>query len=199
MKIRDSKNPSSTSGKRKEKESKTDKALKGIENFIRLLPTGTIFFFRSQNPLFTHNGDCHTVNKVFTGILIVVCSFSCFFSAFIDSFVGSDGLVHYGIATIDGFWPSPASDWSVDLKKYKIILGDFVVALCTLIMFAVVSLLDPNTLQCYYPSFESTQHLWVMLLPPVVAFLVTAVFIYFGTKRHGFGYPSSPTTTQDSC
>ncbi|KAJ4957340.1 hypothetical protein NE237_014123 [Protea cynaroides] len=187
----ESKNQSSTSGK-----NLTNKAVQKMGYLIKLLPTGTVFFFRFLNPLFTHNGQCHTVNKVFTGILIVNCAFSCFITTFIDSYVGSDGLVHYGIATIAGLWPSPASEL-VDLKKFKIRIGDFVVAFCSQIVFAVVSLLDADTIQCYYPSLETNQNLFVMLLPPVVGILASAVFFYFGRKRNGIGYPASPTTSQD--
>ncbi|XP_043722374.1 protein DMP2-like [Telopea speciosissima] len=167
-----------------------DKALKGMSNLLRLLPTGTVFMFQVLNPLFTSNGHCHTVNKVFTGLLLVFCAFSCCFSCFTDSYVGSDGVVHYGIATLTGLWPSPASD-SVNLSSYKIRFGDFVHAFWTLIVFAVVSLLDPNTMNCYYPSFVIGEKVLVMILPPVVGFLASLVFFCFPRKRHGIGNPAT--------
>ncbi|XP_043721908.1 protein DMP2-like [Telopea speciosissima] len=183
------KNSSSTSGTTKE--GMTDKALKGMGSLLKLLPTGTVFLFRFLNPVFTDNGRCpHTINKYLTGILLVFCGFSCFFSTFTDSYTGSDGLVHYGIATINGFWPSPASE-KVNLSSYKLRFRDFVHAFWTLIVFAVVSLLDTNTVNCYYPSFESAQKVLVMLLPPLVGFFASAVFFIFRNKRHGIGYPAS--------
>ncbi|KAJ6430973.1 hypothetical protein OIU84_018476 [Salix udensis] len=127
----------------KESSSLPQKTFSGVGNLIKLLPTGTVFLFQFLNPVVTNNGRCHAVNKYLSGILIGLCGFSCCFSCFTDSYKGSDGLTHYGIATMKGLWPSSGS--SVDLSSYKLRVGDFAHAFFSLIVFSVVSLLDSNT------------------------------------------------------
>ncbi|KAJ6771057.1 PROTEIN DMP3 [Salix koriyanagi] len=84
----------------KESSSLPQKTFSGVGNLIKLLPTGTVFLFQFLNPVVTNNGSCHAVNKYLSGILIGLCGFSCCFSCFTDSYKGSDGLTHYGIATM---------------------------------------------------------------------------------------------------
>ncbi|KAF6176557.1 hypothetical protein GIB67_034419 [Kingdonia uniflora] len=165
-----------------------DKAFTGVANLVKLLPTATVFLFQFLNPVLTHNGHCNTVNKYLTGVLLGVCSLSCFFSSFTDSYKGSDGVTHYGVATKNGLWPSPASD---DVSSYRVRVGDFVHAFFSLLVFVVVVMLDPNTVSCYYPSFELTQKVLLMVLPPVVGAISSVVFVAFPNKRHGIGnFPS---------
>ncbi|OVA04411.1 Protein of unknown function DUF679 [Macleaya cordata] len=171
-----------------------DMAFKGVGNLIKLLPTGTVFLFQFLNPVLTNNGHCHTINKYLTGALLGICGFSCCFSSFTDSYTGSDGVIHYGVATKNGLWPSSNSD---NLSNYKLQVGDFVHAILTLLVFAVVVLLDPNTVECYYPSFESSQKMLLMVLPPVVGVISSSIFMLFPNKRHGIGYPQSHTTSQE--
>ncbi|RVW55684.1 Protein DMP2 [Vitis vinifera] len=171
----------------------TDRTFTGVGNLIKLLPTGTVFLFQFLNPVLTNNGHCHTINKYLTGILLGVCGFSCCFSSFTDSYFGSDGMTHYGVATKNGLWPSSASE-SVNLSAYKLRVGDFVHAFLSLTVFAVVALLDSNTVDCFYPSFESTEKLLLMVLPPVIGAISSTVFMVFPNKRHGIGYPASQTS-----
>ncbi|KAM1387791.1 hypothetical protein ACFX2I_015994 [Malus domestica] len=175
-----------------------DKTLTGAGNLIKLLPTGTVFLFQFLNPVLTNNGKCTAVNKYLSAILIGVCGFSCCFSSFTDSYEGSDGQTHYGVATCKGLWPSTSSN-SVDLSAYKLRFGDFVHAFFSLIVFAVVSLLDANTVRCYYPGFESTEKVLLQVLHPVIGAIAGTVFVMFPNKRHGIGYPSSSSdSSQDS-
>ncbi|KAM7257010.1 hypothetical protein ACFE04_012751 [Oxalis oulophora] len=167
-----------------------DRTLTGLGNLIKLLPTGTVFIFQFLNPVLTNNGHCLTFNKYFSAILIALCGFSCAFASFTDSYLGSDGMIHYGVATVKGMYPSPASD-NVDLANYKLRTGDFVHAFFSVIVFAVVALLDPNTVGCFYPAFESAQKVLCMLLPPVIGAVAGVVFMMFPNKRHGIGYPSN--------
>ncbi|KAL4296445.1 hypothetical protein GQ457_12G004740 [Hibiscus cannabinus] len=171
----------------------SDKTFTGLGNLIKLLPTGTVFVFQFLNPVLTNYGHCSPVNKVLTSILIALCGFSCAFSSFTDSYKDSDGMVHYGIATVNGLWPSSGS---VDLSKYKLRIGDFVHAFFSVVVFAVLSLLDSNTVQCFYPSFESTEKVLLMALPPVIGAISGSVFMMFPNTRHGIGYPS--TSPSDS-
>lgn len=79
----------------------------------------------------------------------------------------------------------------MDLSKYKLRVGDFVHAFFSVIVFSVVSLLDPNTVECFYPGFESEQKVLMMVLPPVIGAISSTVFMVFPNNRHGIGYPSS--------
>ncbi|KAF8392508.1 hypothetical protein HHK36_022851 [Tetracentron sinense] len=169
--------------------------LTGVGNLIKLLPTGTVFLFQFLNPVLTNNGQCETINKYLTSILLGVCGFSCIFSSFTDSYTGSNGVTHYGVATLKGLWT--LSDLgSVDLSGYKLRIADFVHAFLAVIVFMVVVLLDANTVNCFYPSFESTQTTLLKVLPPIVGVLSSSVFVSFPCKRHGIGYPT--TTSQSS-
>ncbi|XP_022761194.1 protein DMP2-like [Durio zibethinus] len=162
-----------------------------LGNLIRFLPTGTVFVFQFLNPVFTDYGNCKSLNKYLSSILIALCGFSCCFGCFTDSYKGSDGKTHYGIATFKGLWPSVESD-SVNLSRYKIRFSDFIHAFFSLIVFAVLVLVEPNTVQCFYPSLATSSKalLYLILLPPIT-FIVSLAFMFFPNKRHGIGYPSS--------
>ncbi|KAI3459324.1 hypothetical protein Pfo_015987 [Paulownia fortunei] len=176
----------------------TQSTLTGIGNLIKLLPTGTVFLFQFLNPVLTNNGQCHTINKYLSSILIAVCGFSCCFASFTDSYIDSQGNTHYGIATSKGLWPSSSSSSTQDLSSYKLRFGDFVHAFFSLIVFAVVALLDPNSVECFYPSFESAQKILLMAMPPVIGAVSGSVFVLFPNNRHGIGYPSSQNSTPSS-
>ncbi|XP_008223063.1 PREDICTED: uncharacterized protein LOC103322890 [Prunus mume] len=175
-----------------------DRTLTGAGNLIKVLPTGTVFLFQFLNPVLTNNGHCAVLNKSLSAILIAISGFSCFFASFTDSYSGSDGKTHYGVATTKGLWPSTNSN-SVDLSAYKLRFGDFVHAFFSLIVFAVVSLLDTNSVRCFYPGFESSEKVLLQALPPVIGAVASAVFVVFLNSRHGIGYPSSSSdSSQDS-
>ncbi|KAE8660106.1 hypothetical protein F3Y22_tig00116958pilonHSYRG00081 [Hibiscus syriacus] len=169
------------------------KTFSGFGNFVKLLPTATVFIFQFLNPVLTNNGQCSPVNKVFTSILISLCGFSCAFSCFTDSYKGTDGLVQYGIATVKGLWLFSGSG-SVNLSTYKLRIGDFIHAFFSIIVFAALSLLDINTVRCFYPSFESTDKALLVSLPPVIGVISGTVFMAFPNSRHGIGYPPSESS-----
>ncbi|KAK4283577.1 hypothetical protein QN277_000514 [Acacia crassicarpa] len=172
--------------------SMSGKAFNGLGRLIKLLPTGTVFAFQFLNPILTDNGRCETrLNKDLTVALLVTCAFSCVFSTFTDSYTGSDGRRHCGIVTTKGIWPAPASD-GVYMNAYRLRSGDFVHALFALLVFAVLALLDNNTVHCFYPKFETEQKLLLQVLPPVIGAISGGVFVMFPNDRHGIGYPASP-------
>ncbi|KAK1380161.1 DUF679 domain membrane protein 2 [Heracleum sosnowskyi] len=167
-----------------------EKTLIGVGNLIKLLPSGTVFIYQILNPVVTNNGQCqNVVNKYLSGILIGLSALSCCFSSFTDSYTDSNGDTQYGIVTMNGLWPK--GDGNEDLSKYKLRIGDFVHAFFALNVFLVLSLLDPNTVKCLYPSFESTQKVLLMVLPPVLGSIAGTVFVVFPNNRHGIGYPTS--------
>ncbi|RWR76618.1 putative transmembrane protein [Cinnamomum micranthum f. kanehirae] len=188
----DSERPSSSPlmGTRRQTQTVGDNIFQGLANLIKLLPTGTLFIFQFLSPLVTNYGKCHTSNKYLTGILLFFCNFNCLFSCFTDSYKGTDGRNHYGVVTKDGLWSlSGSSDKSINLSQYKLRLGDFAHAFLSLMVFAVVALLTPNIVGCYYSSFESTQKTLLVVLPPVVGAISSTVFAVFPHMRHGIGYP----------
>ncbi|KAL1197463.1 Protein DMP2 [Cardamine amara subsp. amara] len=164
-----------------------DRTYSGVGDLIKLLPTGTVFLFQFLNPVLTNNGHCLLINKYLTGALIVVCAFSCCFTCFTDSYRTRDGNVHYGVVTVKGLWPDSSS---VDLSSYRLKVGDFVHAFFSLIVFSVISLLDANTVNCFYPGFGSTGKIFLMVLPPVIGVISGVVFTVFPSRRHGIGNPS---------
>lgn len=171
-----------------------DAAFSSLGNLIKLLPTGTVFAFQFLNPILTNNGHCHT--KYPSGLLMGACAFSCAFSSFTDSYTGSDCAAHYGIATGNGLWPSPASEL-VDLSKYKLRVADFVHAMLSTMVFMAVTFLDPNTAECFYPKYAKDMKVMLKLLPPAIGALSSAIFMVFPSKRHGIGYPFSSDGSDD--
>ena len=179
---------------------KTGMALSAVGSLIKLLPTGTVFMFQFLSPILTNSGQCTTTTgKVLTAILLVLCGFFCFFSTFTDSYTDTtNNQRRYGIVTPRGLWPPPEKPESVDLSGYKLKFEDFVHAALTLVMFAVLGLLDANTVHCFYPGFESTRKSLLQVLPSVIGVVAGGVFMVFPNTRHGIGYP--PTTTDnDTC
>lgn len=164
-----------------------DVAISGVGNLIKLLPTGTVFMFHFLNPFLTDNGDCESSNKFLSETLIGLCGLSCFVSTFTDSYMDLEGSVHYGIATPTGLWPS--GDGSADLSKYKLRIGDFIHAIFSLMVFLVVSLLDPNTMECFYPKFAKDAEDMRKVLPAMAGAVSGIMFTMFPNKRHGIGYP----------
>ncbi|GAB4851197.1 hypothetical protein Ancab_030491 [Ancistrocladus abbreviatus] len=176
-----------------------DKALKGVGSLIRLLPTGTVFVFQFLSPVLTNNGHRgQTINKALTSVLLAVCGFSCAFSTFTDSYTDSNGKTHYGITTRTGLWPAPSDSSKVDSSKYKLRFGDFVHAFFSVMVFAVLAVLDENTVGCLFPALESSEKTLLMVLPPAVGAVSGVVFAVFPSTRHGIGYPSSSTSADSS-
>ncbi|KAA0049422.1 hypothetical protein E5676_scaffold209G00230 [Cucumis melo var. makuwa] len=76
------------------------------------------------------------------------------------------------------------------MSNYKLQLGDFVHATLSIAVFAVLVVLDSDTVRCFFPSLVAEDKLLVQVLPPVVG----AVFVMFPNTRHGFGYHSTATS-----
>ncbi|BAT77207.1 hypothetical protein LR48_Vigan01g313100 [Vigna angularis] len=163
----------------------TSRTLLSVGSLIKLLPTGTFFVFQFLNPALTNNGKCNGNKKSLCAILLGLCGISCFFSSFTDSYTGNDGNRHYGLVTPYGIFPSPASD-NIDLSRYKLKFGDMVHAFLSVIVFAVLGLLDTNTVNCFYPG---SSHRFLQLLPIAIGLVAGELFMIFPNDRHGYGYP----------
>ncbi|TKY54089.1 hypothetical protein E2542_SST18495 [Spatholobus suberectus] len=179
--------------------SATNTTLSAVGSLIKLLPTGTVFLFQFLNPVVTNSGQCNATNKSLSAILLVACGLSCAFSSFTDSYTGTDKQRHYGIVTPKGLWPStvpPAN--SHDLSGYRLKFGDFVHAAFSLLVFAVLGLLDANTVHCFYPGFESTQKRLLQVLPTAIGVVAGGLFMIFPNDRHGIGYPLTSDSNDNS-
>jgi Protein of unknown function (DUF679) len=69
-------------------------------------------------------------------------------------------------------------------------------AFLSLTVFAVVAVLDTNTVTCFDPAVLVQQKMMVEVLPPVIGSLASSVFMVFPSNRHGIGYPPT-TATED--
>ncbi|XP_062209268.1 protein DMP2-like [Phragmites australis] len=173
-----------------------DRALRGVADLIKLLPSGTVFLFQFLTPLVTNNGHCTVFNKVLSGALVALCGAFCAFSSFTDSYVGSDGRVYYGVVTRRGIrtFASDPDAASRDLSAYRLRAADFVHAGLSLLVFATIALLDTDTVSCLYPALEVSERTMMAVLPPVVGGVAGYVFMMFPNNRHGIGYQPARAT-----
>ncbi|GAB4851195.1 hypothetical protein Ancab_030489 [Ancistrocladus abbreviatus] len=179
------------------------KALSGLDKLQKLLPTGTIFVFMSLVPILSNNGQCELVNKILTAILIAACGFSCALASFTDSYTDKNGKTHYGIVTTKGLWTFDDSDLDTggdkEASQYKLQFADFVHAGFSLLVFAVVTILNSNTVDCFYPSLEAYENTLLAVLPAVISAVASLVFMLFPLTRHGIGSnPNSSTSGQST-
>ncbi|KAE8688500.1 putative disease resistance protein NBS-LRR family protein [Hibiscus syriacus] len=180
------------------------KALPFSANLANLLPTGTVFAFQAIIPSFSNSGRCELAHKYMTLGLIIVCSVSCFLSSFTDSFVGNDGKLYYGIATINGLWVfNDDVDDGLDLEndekeaekifnKYKLTAIDFLHACCSLTLFLVIACSSFEVQRCFFPKPGPNGNALMTNLPLGVGILASGLFVLFPTKRRGIGYGDNP-------
>lgn len=71
-------------------------------------------------------------------------------------------------------------------------------AFISLLVFAVIAMLDSNTADCFYPLFEKNDGTLLMVVPTVVGGLASSVFVVFPNDRHGIGYPATVQVEEDS-
>ncbi|KAG8063252.1 hypothetical protein GUJ93_ZPchr0003g16510 [Zizania palustris] len=173
-----------------------DRALRGVADLIKLLPSGTVFLFQFLSPLVTNNGHCAVFNKVLSGVLVALCGGFCAFSSFTDSYVGSDGRVYYGVVTRRGLrtFATDPDAAGRDLSGYRLRAGDFVHAALALLVFAAIALLDADTVACLYPALEVSERTMMAVLPPVVGGVASYAFMVFPNNRHGVGYQPTRAT-----
>ncbi|KAL5571829.1 hypothetical protein UlMin_021426 [Ulmus minor] len=169
-------------------------------NLNKLLPTGITFLFQLINPLLTnYDNTCTVLNKTLETLLIVLCSFVCCFVSFTDSYTGSDGKTHYAIVTPKGLWPSSSlNSYSLDLSKFKLCFRDFVHAFISVMVFANFALLDPKMVRCFYPHFESTHNILLLVLTTILRLLLVVVSFIYPNNRHGIDCPQLEDSTVTS-
>ncbi|GAB4851191.1 hypothetical protein Ancab_030485 [Ancistrocladus abbreviatus] len=154
-------------------------------------------------PILSNNGQCELVNKILTAILIAACGFSCALASFTDSYTDKNGKTHYGIVTTKRLWTFDDSDLDIggdkEASQYKLRFADFVHAGFSLLVFSVVTILNSNTVDCFYPSLEAYENTLVAVLPAVISAVASLVFMLFPLTRHGIGSnPNSSTSGQST-
>ncbi|GAB4851192.1 hypothetical protein Ancab_030486 [Ancistrocladus abbreviatus] len=181
----------------------TQQALNDLDKVLNLLPNGATFVFTTLLPLFSNNGQCELVSKILTAILIVVCGFSCALASFTDSYTDKNGNTHYGIVTIKGLWTFDNSNsdngGDNEAAQYKLQPADFVHAVLSLLVFAVVTLLNSDIVHCFCPSLEAYMNSLMKALPVVVSTVASLVFKFFPVTRRGIGSnPNSSNSGQST-
>ncbi|CAN6462324.1 unnamed protein product [Victoria cruziana] len=175
-----------------------NQTFKSTAHLANLLPTGTLLAFQLLSPVFTNQGRCTAASRFMTASFLSLCGVSCFLLSFTDSFKCSDGTVRHGIATPRGFLVLDGDGDAGGLEpektaEFRIRWIDFVHAFTSLLVFAAVALLDQNVVGCFYPlpSVETREVL--SSLPIGIGVLSSMLFVAFPTKRHGIGFPLTPS------
>ncbi|KAK7263695.1 hypothetical protein RJT34_31289 [Clitoria ternatea] len=170
------------------------KAFKGTENLAKLLPTGTMLIFQTLSPVFTQQGQCHTItSKTMTIVLLTFCSLSCFLLSFTDSFRDEKGKVRHGVASLNGLWVMDASvKVPIDeAPKYMLRFIDFFHAFLSILVFLAVALLDRSVVSCFVPKPSKETKEVLLALPIGIGLVCSVLFVLFPSQRHGIGFPIS--------
>ncbi|KAG9444100.1 hypothetical protein H6P81_015440 [Aristolochia fimbriata] len=168
--------------------------LASTANLANLLPTGTLLAFQVVTPIVSNNGNCDSVTRLLTQLLLLGLAASCFLACFTDSFRSPDGQLYYGFVTRNGMWlfdyPAGTAATSLpDLSKYKLRAIDWVHAVLSVLVFAVVALRDRNVLNCLYPTPGKETQEVLSIVPVAIGLFCSLLFVVFPTRRHGIGYP----------
>jgi hypothetical protein len=169
-----------------------------------VLPTGTFLAFQALAPLATNNGDCGVTEKVLTGIALAVLSALCVVSCFTDSFREQNRVLHPGLVTSRGLWNPTFQDPNFQAahpnhnvqdeyllgvnNEYRRGTWDFVNAGVSVAALAALTLLTPPVTTCFYPHIAVSV---VKTVPLLVALLVSAIYAFQPTVRHGIGLAST--------
>lgn len=177
-----------------------DKTLASVANLAKLLPTGTALAFQSLSPSFTNRGACLPSNRYLTAALLYLCLLSCVFFSFTDSFVGSDGKLYYGVATVKGFlvFNYTGDDDEGDaerrrqvfknLRRLRIRWVDYVHAVFSAVVFLTVAFSTVAVQSCFFPDASENVNQMLTNLPLGAGFFSAMVFLVFPTTRKGIDY-----------
>ncbi|KZV40907.1 hypothetical protein F511_05152 [Dorcoceras hygrometricum] len=161
--------------------------LSGSARLNVLLPTATILGFTIFAPLLTNDGKCTTLDRWLMGFLLALSASSCVFFSFTDSFRTATGRLYYGVATFRGIRtfggehirPCVPSD-------FRLRWGDMFHATLASVAFLVFALFHGDVLSCYHLALPRK---FVNVVPLVVGFMVSVLFVLFPSRRRGIGYP----------
>lgn len=185
-----------------------DKTLASVANLAKLLPTGTALAFQSLSPSFTNRGACLPSNRYLTAALLYLCLVSCVFFSFTDSFVGTDGKLYYGVATVKGFLvfnytgdtgENDEADAErrrqvfKNLRRLRIRWVDYVHAVFSAVVLLTVAFSTAAVQSCFFPDAGENVNQMLTNLPLGAGFFSTMVFLVFPTTRKGIDYTGTFT------
>ncbi|GAB4851193.1 hypothetical protein Ancab_030487 [Ancistrocladus abbreviatus] len=124
-------------------------------------------------------------------------------ASFTKSYTDKNGKTHYGIVTTKGLWTFDDSSWDTsgdnEAAQYKLQFADFVHAGFSLLVFAVVTLLNSAIVDCFCPSHEAYMNSLMKALPAVVSAVACLVFKSFPVTQRGMGSnPNSSNSGQST-
>ncbi|KAH7663728.1 Protein DMP protein [Dioscorea alata] len=161
--------------------------LSGTARLNILLPTATILSFTIFTPILTNDGHCTNFNHWLMAVFIAVSSISCIFLTFTDSFQTSSGKLYYGLATFTGIWTfNSRRKKPPEPSLYKLRWGDVFHALLSLVAFLTFAGSHFDVVLCYYPALPRKV---TNIVPLVVGFVISVLFVVFPSRRRGIGYP----------
>ncbi|KDP34672.1 hypothetical protein JCGZ_11020 [Jatropha curcas] len=161
--------------------------LSGTARLNVLLPTATILAFTIFAPLLTNDGKCTSFNRWLMGIFCAILATSCVFLTFTDSFRTSTGRLFYGVATFGGIWTFNGGGKKPNVPSdYRLRLSDIFHASLSLITFLAFAGSHTDVVGCFYPAMPRKV---INIVPLVIGFVISVLFVLFPSKRKGIGYP----------
>ncbi|KAK6132422.1 hypothetical protein DH2020_033861 [Rehmannia glutinosa] len=158
--------------------------LSGTARLNVLLPTATILAFTIFAPLLTNDGKCTTLDRWLMGGFMAFLATSCVFFSVTDSFRTATGRLYYGVATFQGI--RTFGGGRAGPSDYKLRWCDVFHASLSLIAFLVFALLHNDVLSCYDVVLPRK---FTNMVPLVVGFVISLLFVLFPSTRRGIGYP----------
>ncbi|GLU06833.1 hypothetical protein SLE2022_238240 [Rubroshorea leprosula] len=161
--------------------------LSGTARLNVLLPTATILAFTIFAPLLTNDGHCTRLSRWLMGSTTVLLAASCIFFTVTDSFRTATGRLYYGVATYRGIWTFNGGRKRPRLPaEYRLRWSDLFYASLSLVTFLAFAGSHSDVVACYYPAMPRKV---INVVPLVIGFVVSVLFVVFPSRRRGIGYP----------
>ncbi|RAL47595.1 hypothetical protein DM860_011333 [Cuscuta australis] len=161
--------------------------LSGTARLNVLLPTATILAFIIFAPLLTNDGNCSRFDRFVTGFFLAISAASCVFFSLTDRFKTARGRLRYGVATPRGIRTFGGSRVGPMVPNdYKLRWSDLFHVSLSLVAFSGFVFSQGDVLQCYRVPVSRKA---VNVVPLVVGFVVSVLFVTFPSRRRGIGFP----------
>ncbi|KAM7507653.1 hypothetical protein LguiA_018106 [Lonicera macranthoides] len=161
--------------------------LSGTARLNVLLPAATILAFTILAPLLTNDGQCTLLDRWIMGFFLALLAASCVFFSFTDSFRTANGRMYYGVATVNGIWTFCGGRRKPCVPlDYRLRWSDGFHACLSLVAFMTFVGSHDDVLDCYGLVVSRKV---VNVVPLVVGFVVSVLFVMFPSRRRGIGYP----------
>ncbi|GAB2224024.1 hypothetical protein Droror1_Dr00004770 [Drosera rotundifolia] len=161
--------------------------LSGTARLNVLLPSFTILAFTIFAPILTNNGKCDTLNRYLMAVFLAISAASCIFFSITDSFKSAQGRSYYGVATFRGIWTfNGGRNKPLVPADYRLRWWDLFHSSLSLVAFLTFAASYNDIVQCYHPKMSKKIR---NIVPLVVGFVVSVLFVLIPTRRRGIGYP----------